>query len=91
MQQYILIYYAAVNVLALLLYGVDKAKAKTGAWRTPERTLLGIAFLGGAFGAFLGMQLFRHKTKHAQFVILVPLFCVLHAVLLFLLFHGKTI
>ncbi len=90
MQQYIPAYYAAVNILALLMYGADKAKAKTGAWRIPERELLGIAFLGGAFGAFLGMQLFRHKTKHAGFVILVPLFCVLHAVLLFLLFRGKV-
>ncbi len=89
MQQYILIYYAAVNILALLLYGADKAKAKAGAWRIPERTLLGIAFLGGAFGALLGMQLFRHKTKHVQFMIPVPLFCVLHAVLLFFAFRGK--
>ena len=89
MQQYILFYYAAVNILAFLLYGADKAKAKTGAWRISERTLLGIAFLGGAFGALLGMQLFRHKTRHPQFVITVPLFCILHAVLLFFLIRGN--
>lgn len=89
MQQYILTYYLAVNIVAFLLYGIDKLKAKTGAWRIPELTLLGIAFLGGAFGAFLGMQLFRHKTKHIQFVIPVPLFCVLHAFILYYLLGGK--
>ncbi len=88
MQQYLIWYYAAANVLAFLLYGIDKVKAKAGAWRIPERTLLGVAFLGGAFGAFLGMQIFRHKTKHAQFVILVPLCCVLHLVLLVFLLRG---
>ncbi len=90
MQQYLLYYYVAVNVLAFLLYGLDKAKAKAGAWRIPERTLIGIAFLGGAFGAFLGMQLFRHKTKHTQFVVLIPLFCLLHIAVLAYFFNAAA-
>ena len=70
-----------INLFAFALYGIDKAKAKRGAWRIPEATLLLVAFLGGSFGALLGMELFRHKTKHAKFRILVPLFLVLHIVL----------
>ena len=70
-----------MNLLAFVLYGVDKAKAKRGAWRIPEATLLLVAFLGGSLGALLGMELFRHKTKHAKFKILVPLFLILHIVL----------
>ena len=72
---------AAVNLAAFALYGLDKWKAKRGAWRVPEATLLLVAFLGGSAGALLGMELFRHKTKHWKFKILVPLFLILHIAL----------
>ena len=79
--KWILLLLAAVNLLAFVLYGVDKLKAKKGAWRIPEATLLLVAFLGGSLGALLGMEVFRHKTKHAKFRILVPLFLILHIAL----------
>ena len=68
MIHYLLIFYALLSVLALLLYAGDKKKAKKKRWRIPEKTLLGIGFLGGAAGALLGMILVRHKTKHWYFV-----------------------
>ena len=77
----ILLILVVVNLFAFALYGIDKAKAKRGAWRIPEATLLLAAFLGGSLGALLGMELFRHKTKHAKFKILVPLFLILHIAL----------
>ena len=52
---------------------MDKRKAIKRGWRIPERTLILIAFFGGALGSFLGMNLFRHKTKHMKFKILIPL------------------
>ena len=61
------IYLVIVNVLAFALYGIDKYKAKAGAWRVPEKTLLGIAVLGGSVGAIAGMKTFHHKTKHWYF------------------------
>ncbi|MBR0357255.1 MAG: DUF1294 domain-containing protein [Clostridia bacterium] len=70
---------AAINLISFALYGMDKLKAKAGAWRISEATLL-LAALLGPVGAMLGMELFRHKTKHAKFKILVPLFLVLHIV-----------
>ena len=78
MTRILLIVLAIVNLTAFILYGVDKAKAKRGAWRIPEATLLLVAALGGSVGALLGMELFRHKTKHWKFKILVPLFLILH-------------
>lgn len=79
--KWLLLLLAAVNLLAFVLYGVDKLKAKKGAWRIPEATLLLVAFLCGSLGALLGMEVFRHKTKHAKFRILVPLFLILHIAL----------
>ena len=67
MTRYFLIWIAALSVIALLLYAIDKRKAKKKRWRIPEKTLLGIGFLGGAAGALLGMILVRHKTKHWYF------------------------
>ena len=73
------------NLMVFLLYGLDKAKAKKGAWRIPEKTLLLCAGVFGGLGAFAGMKLFRHKTKHTSFRILVPLFLgIQFALILFL-------
>ena len=72
MTQYLLICLAAVNVAAFAAMGIDKAKAKAGAWRVPEATLFLLAVLGGSVGGILGMQLFRHKTKHKTFTVGFP-------------------
>ena len=66
-----------VNLVAFVAYGIDKRRAQKGRWRIPESTLLLLAFFGGALGALLGMSVFRHKTKHWKFKILVPLFLAL--------------
>ena len=76
--QILLSYLLLINLLGFVLYGVDKAKSKhKGSRRIPERTLLWVARLGGGLGCWLGMMLFRHKTKHTRFMILVPLWTVL--------------
>ena len=58
---------AAVNVLAFVLFGLDKWFAVRGMWRISERTLFTVALLGGTAGALLGMSAFRHKTRHWYF------------------------
>ena len=77
----ILLLLVAVNLVSFTLYGLDKLKAKKGLWRVKESTLLLIAALGGSLGALLGMEVFRHKTKHWQFKILVPVFLAVHIAL----------
>jgi len=76
-------YLLGMNVLAFLLYGIDKRRAIKDQWRIPEATLLGVAFAGGSIGAWAGMQTFRHKTKHWYFRILVPLCIVIHIVIIY--------
>jgi uncharacterized membrane protein YsdA (DUF1294 family) len=56
-----------INVVTLLLYGYDKRQAVVGATRVPELALHTGALLGGSPGAFLGQQLFRHKTRKFRF------------------------
>ena len=82
----LLLYLLLINLLGFVLYGVDKAKSKRkGSRRIQERVLLWMARLGGGVGCWMGMMLFRHKTKHKRFMILVPLWTVLWTVALVLL------
>lgn len=77
-----LYYYLAINILAFILWGMDKHRAKTGQWRISERFLLGMALLGGGIGALAGMLVFHHKTRKPRFWVLVILACILHAYLI---------
>ncbi len=69
-------YLVLVNALALALMHIDKEKARRGAWRISEATLIGTAVLGGSIGAICGMYLFHHKTRHAKFKIGLPLILI---------------
>ena len=67
-----------MSIVAFILYGVDKNKAKRGVWRIPEAVLLGWGFFGGAVGALCAMKAFRHKTKHWYFWAVNILGLILH-------------
>lgn len=70
-----------INLLAFVLFGLDKWKARRGAWRISENALMLLAVLGGSLGALAGMRVFRHKTRHRKFSIGVPLLLVLDVAL----------
>lgn len=74
----IILYLISINAVSTLMYVIDKHKAQKGKWRTTEFSLIMIAYLGGSIGALIGMYIFRHKTKHIKFRILVPLAFLIH-------------
>ena len=78
-----------VNVLAFLLYGIDKWKAKHSRWRIPESVLLGMAAVGGSVGAWLGMHVWHHKTQHKKFRYGVPAILVAQIVMLVWIFLSR--
>ena len=67
--KYFWYYLIFINLFAFCTYGIDKWKAKKGAWRVPEKTLLILALIGGSAGAIAGMMCFRHKIRKAKFMI----------------------
>ena len=73
MAEIIFYYLIAINIITLLVYGIDKLKAKKNKWRIPESTLLLLAVIGGSIGAWLGMKVWHHKTMHKKFKYGVPL------------------
>lgn len=86
MSQYLLygllIYLAAINIIAFFLYGIDKWKARHNKWRITEARLIWIAVFGGSIGALLGMNLWHHKTQHAKFKYGLPAILILQIAVL---------
>lgn len=68
-----------INVIAFLAFGWDKRQStRPGASRIAERTLIALALFGGALGALLGQQIFRHKTQKQPFRTLLWLAAVIN-------------
>ena len=72
-----------INIITFFVYGLDKLKAVNHWWRIPEWVLLGLAVAGGSVGAYLGMQVFRHKTLKPLFRFGVPVILLVQAAVVF--------
>lgn len=81
----ILIYIIGMNLVGYYLMFDDKQRAKQQKYRIQEKTLWNIAFLGGAIGMSIGMNRFRHKTKHLNFKIGFPFLAFLEVVIFIIL------
>lgn len=77
------------NVFTFVLMGLDKYYAIRGKWRIRERALLFSAAIFGGIGAFLGMLMFRHKTKKMKFKVLLPLIAALHFFLIYIWYNES--
>ena len=80
---------AVWNLITFAMMGVDKRKSIKNGWRISEKTIFLCAFLFGGLGVFLGMQLFRHKTKHLSFKVLVPVAVMLNIAACVFLYIGS--
>ena len=78
----ILLYLAAISLVAFVLTVSDKRRAKKQRWRIPEATLLWVGALGGAAAMLATMRWIRHKTRHRKFMWGLPLMLAAHALLL---------
>ena len=70
-------YVLVINLVLFAVMGIDKYKARKGLWRIPEKTLFALAIAGGSIGGILGMQVFRHKTRHNSFKFGFPAILIL--------------
>ena len=80
------LYLVCINLAAFVLMGLDKRRARYRQWRIPEKLLFLAALLGGSAGAWAGMYVFRHKTRHWYFVVGMPV--ILLVQLLLIRFFG---
>ncbi len=87
----LLIIYVIWNAAVMAIYGLDKLFAKKDLRRIPEKTLFTLAALLGAVGAWAGMRIFRHKTKHTSFVFGIPLLALVNLVAIFFIVYRLDI
>jgi uncharacterized membrane protein YsdA (DUF1294 family) len=81
MSNMILVIFIVMNMIGFFMMKVDKQKAIKRQYRIRERTLWIVALLGGAIGSTIGMNTYRHKTKHLSFKVGFPLLAVIEFVL----------
>ena len=62
-----------LNAVSFAMFGIDKFRARRGARRISERALLLSALVSGTIGAWVGVVVFRHKSRKPSF--LIPLAC----------------
>ena len=77
---WIVIYLLAINIIGFAMMGIDKSRARKRAWRIPEAHLFIVAIVGGSIGSIIGMQIFRHKTRHWYFTIGMPAILVVQVI-----------
>lgn len=75
-------YFILLSLLALIMMKIDKKQAQRRGQRIPEKNLWSVAILGGGIGAYIGMMMFRHKTRHTNFRIGFLMLAVLDAAVL---------
>lgn len=88
MNMYVLglvIYILIINLFAIFLMKYDKVKAINNQYRVNEKTLFLIALILGGVGIYIGMYLFRHKTKHVKFTVGIPLIIILNILTIYYL------
>lgn len=74
---------AGWSLSLFLLYGIDKTQAVRQGWRVPELVLHGLALIGGFIGGWLGMAIFRHKTRKPVFKVVLAVATVIGVALLY--------
>ena len=76
------VYILVINIITFLCMGLDKWKAKRGAWRIKEGTLFTLVLLGGGVGGIAGMYVFHHKTQKPKFKIGFPTILIIEVIIL---------
>ena len=90
LQIFVIGYLAIVNFIGFVIMGVDKRRAIRGAWRISEASLFFTAIIGGSLGCILGMEFFRHKTKHWYFKWGMPGILAVQILIVFFLYNYLT-
>lgn len=81
--KFLIYYFIIINVVSFITMYIDKRKAEAHKWRIPEARLFLLAAIFGSIGVFLGMQVFRHKTKHMKFVLGIPCIIIIQIILIY--------
>lgn len=75
--KYLWAYISIISLVAVIITLRDKHAAKKHKWRIKESALLFVSALGGSIAMLLAMLAIRHKTRHAKFMVGIPVIIIL--------------
>lgn len=81
-------YLFIINLISLIIYGLDKLLSIKHWYRVSEFILLSFGLVGGVIGSLFGMHLFRHKTKKIKFRIYLFIYSILWLLVIYLYYNG---
>lgn len=82
------LWYVVVSAFTAWAFAYDKEQARNRGRRVAESTLHLLTIAGGATGALIAMELYRHKTRHMSFWIIGWSALALHLALLVVVQSG---
>ena len=86
--KYLLCYIVLINIISLIMYGLDKLFAIKDLKRIKESYLLFCGFIGGVIGSIMGMILFNHKTRKGKFWGLNILFIMVWCYIIYMFYRN---
>ena len=83
----VIVFFVAMNVVAFCIMLWDKMQSKKkGANRISEGFLFFMATIFGSIGVYMGMFMFRHKTRKWYFIIGIPFLIVQNCTFLYIVY-----
>lgn len=85
--QLLLIVFALINLYTTFVMAYDKHKAvrSHGHQRTSEGYIFFLASMFGSIGVYIGMNIFRHKTRKWYFQLGIPMLILQNLALLYVI------
>ena len=89
LEKYIILYLIVISFISAVICVYDKLISKKNRveLRVPEKSLLLLSAIGGSVAMYVTMQIVHHKTKHAKFMIGIPVIILLQAALVACYFY----
>lgn len=76
-------YFLVINIISFFTMKHDKKQAVYHDFRISEKTIFIFSLLLGGVGTYIGMYVFRHKTKHTKFTVGIPMTIILNIITIY--------
>lgn len=86
--KFLFYYFLIIFILSIFYTIIDKQHSKNSKSRVPEKTLMCLAFSGGALPMYITMKIIRHKTLHNKFMIGLPLIILFQMIIFILILNA---
>ena len=74
--------YLITGIVTFVIFWCDKRAAVAGRRRVPEVALWALSVVGGVWGGWIAMFVFRHKIRKMSFCLVMGAISAVHIILL---------